>query len=99
MIDPADKQTHAPPWTSSQPSDETFIDLLYQNILDRAPDQAGYIYWVDHLYGMNKSGLNPNGVVLSRADVLVGFSESAENKINVTGAIQNGIEFGPYEQF
>lgn len=88
-----------PPWTSSQPSDETFIDLLYQNILDRAPDQAGYTYWVDHLYGTNKGGLNPSGVVLSRADVLVGFSESAENKINVTGAIQNGIEFVPFEQF
>lgn len=81
----------------ARPSDEAFIDLLYQNILNRSPDQAGYTYWVDHLYGTNKGGLNPNGVLLSRADVLTGFSESAENKINVTGLIQNGIEYLPYE--
>jgi hypothetical protein len=66
----------------SSPSNTSFVDNLYKNILDRAGEKAGVDYWVGQL----NSGV-------SRADILVGFSESAENKAGVIGSIQNGIEY------
>ena len=48
-----------------------FTTLLYNNVLDRVPDEPGLDYWVNDLV---------NGA--TRAEVLVGFSESLENKIN-----------------
>jgi hypothetical protein len=55
---------------------------LYENVLHRTPDAGGLQFWVDSLdHGM------------SRAEVLIGFSESAENQANVIGSIQNGIFF------
>jgi hypothetical protein len=65
-----------------QPSDTIFIDLLYRNVLDRAPEPAGFENWQTALSG---------GV--SRADVLVGFSESAENNANVIHLLVNGIRY------
>jgi len=59
-----------------------FVDNLYKNILDRAGEKGGVDYWIGQL----NSGV-------SRADILVGFSESAENKAGVIGSIQNGIEY------
>ena len=46
-----------------------FVTLLYQNVLDREPDQGGYDYWVGEL----DSGT-------TRDDVVVGFAESDEFK-------------------
>lgn len=51
-------------------SDAAFVTLLYQNVLGRAPDQAGLNFWVGQLEGANPA---------SRATVLVGFAESPEN--------------------
>lgn len=48
-------------------SDEAFIDLVYQNVLGRLPDDAGRRFWVDRM----ASGL-------SRGELMVGFSESPE---------------------
>ena len=62
-----------------------FVDLLYQNVLDRNPDAGGYAYWNAKL---------ANG--LSRADVLAYLSESTENIANVAPSIANGIEYLPY---
>lgn len=62
------------------PTNAQFLNLLYQNVLDRNPDQAGYDYWLPHL----EQGR------LTRAEVLMFFSESTENKANVIGAIQDG---------
>ncbi|TCD11308.1 DUF4214 domain-containing protein [Oricola cellulosilytica] len=46
-----------------------FVTLLYENVLDRSPDQPGLDYWVDLLdFGSN-----------SRAEVLYGISESVEH--------------------
>lgn len=59
-----------------------FVTLLYQNVLDRAPEEAGLQYHINRL----ESGV-------SRADVLLGFSESPENKANVIGLIENGMFF------
>jgi len=85
IIDVADSFIRSTEFESlygSSPSDQTFVDLLYQNVLDRAPDQAGYDYWLDAL----ASGA-------TRAQTLANFSESAENQQNVIGLIENGITY------
>jgi hypothetical protein len=51
-------------------SNEAFVDLIYQNILGRAPDSGGYAYWVGEL----------NSGRQTRGQVMVGFSESDEYK-------------------
>jgi hypothetical protein len=66
-------------------SNAQFITLLYANALDRAPDQAGFEFWLNAL---------DNGY--ARDATLVSFSESAESKQNVVGAIENGIEYIPW---
>ena len=59
-----------------------FVALLYQNVLDRDPEDAGLQY---HLADLAAG--------LSRADVLTHFSESPENQANVIGSIQNGMYY------
>ena len=54
-------------------NDTAFVTLLYRNVLNRAPDQGGLNGWL---------GAIQNG--LSRADVVAGFSESAEFQTNTT---------------
>jgi len=57
-------------WASrfgSQPTAESLVDSLYQNVLGRSPDAAGEAFWVEQL------------AVRSAASVLVSFSESDEN--------------------
>lgn len=66
----------------SNPIDEAFVGALYQNILGREGETAGISYWVDAL---------ENGT--SRASILYGFSESAENVTGVAPAIADGIWF------
>lgn len=61
-------------------NDATFLTLLYNNVLNRAPDTAGQAGW---------QALLDNGS--TREQVLFGFSESAENKANVAAAIDDGI--------
>ncbi|UWR16969.1 DUF4214 domain-containing protein [Sulfitobacter sp. M368] len=63
-------------------TDAQYLDLLYHNVLDRNPDQAGYDFW---------SMQQDNG--LSRAEMLTFFSESDEVKTNVSAAIEDGIWF------
>ena len=57
-----------------------FVDRLYANVLGRAGEAEGRKHWVDSLN---------NGV--GRAEVLVAFSESAENKAGTAALVQNGI--------
>jgi hypothetical protein len=65
-------------------SDTTFVTLFYNNVLGRAPDDAGLSGWLDRL----SSGS------YDRADVLIGFSESAENQTLVGQTTDvNGIWF------
>lgn len=66
----------------SSNTNEKIVDIFYQNILHRSGEPSGVDYWV----GVLNSGA-------SRADVLMGFSESAENKVGVLSAIQNGFEY------
>jgi hypothetical protein len=68
---------------SSTPTDNVLITKLYQNVLHRQPDQAGFDYWA--------SQLKIGGI--TQAGVLASFSESPENQVQVLGSIQNGIEY------
>jgi serralysin len=60
-----------------------FIDELYDNVLHRVRDGAGFDFWVE--------AIDARGA--SRADVLAAFSESAENQAQVIGSIQNGFDY------
>jgi Ca2+-binding RTX toxin-like protein len=55
-------------------SNETFVTLLYNNVLDRGPDAGGLANWTARL----ESGV-------SRATLVAGFSESAEFKAGIAG--------------
>lgn len=56
--------------------------LLYNNVLDRDPDEEGYAYWLNDM---------DNG--LSKEGVLISFSESSENQANVIDLIAHGIGY------
>ncbi len=68
----------------NNPSPEAFVSKVYANVLHRAPDAAGYAYWVD---------------VIKRGEplqnVLSSISESPENQSQVAPSIARGIEFTP----
>lgn len=66
--------------TPASVSDEAFLRLLYSNVLDRAPDAAGFDYWTNEL---------DRG--FGRERVLASFSESVENQGNVAAEIHDGI--------
>ena len=51
-------------------SNESYVNTLYVNVLGRDYDQAGYNYWLGNL----------NNGVETRYELLLGFSESIENK-------------------
>ena len=67
----------------SDTRNETFIDNLYMNVLGRTADPSGQTYWINEL----QSGAR------SRADVLVGFSESQENRTNLLEVLGKVIEY------
>ncbi len=60
-----------------------FVDQLYQNVLHRAGEAAGLAYWQTQIDSNSQT----------RAQILNGFSESAENQAAVIGVIQNGIDY------
>ena len=60
--------------------DDVFLSSLYNNVLDRNPDQAGFDFWSDQ---------QENG--LSRAMILQYFTDSEENILKVAGAVDDGI--------
>jgi hypothetical protein len=63
------------------PDNAGFVTLLYNNVLHRAPDAGGQAYWVSLL----NSGQD------TRAQVVVGFSESAEHVADMAPHIDHGI--------
>lgn len=63
-------------------SNDEFVNLLYRNALHREADAAGHDGWV--------GGLNGG---MSRSEVLVAFSESAENQAQTIGLVGNGIHY------
>jgi hypothetical protein len=52
-----------------------FVTLVYQNVLDRDPDPAGFAYWKGRL----------DGGTTTRGKLMVAFSESAEGKALMHG--------------
>ena len=60
-----------------------FVDRMYANVLHRAADAGGFSYYTGNL----ASGVN------SRADVVLGFSESPENQAALIGVMQNGMVY------
>ncbi|HEU4851387.1 MAG TPA: FG-GAP-like repeat-containing protein [Telluria sp.] len=67
-------------------SNQALVQTLYQNILDRAPEQAGLAYWVDAL----DKGL------ISQAEALAFISEGFENRANVDPTIATGFPYAPW---
>jgi Ca2+-binding RTX toxin-like protein len=66
-------------------SDDTFVNALYHNVLHRDADAGGLQFWEGTLHGGS-----------SRAAVLVGFSDSAENIQVMSHVIPVGIPYIPY---
>jgi hypothetical protein len=67
-------------------SNSQLVNTLYQNILDRAPEQAGVDYWVGAL----------DAGVITQAEALAMISESTENRAKVDPAISNGFVYDPW---
>jgi hypothetical protein len=69
----------------ASPTNAQAVNAFYTNVLGRAADSAGLDYWV----GKMNAGM-------SLADVLVGFSESAENQAQTQAVILQGIVLDPH---
>jgi hypothetical protein len=63
-----------------------FVTQLYRNALHREPDTAGLEHHLSYL----------DANTITRAQILLNFSESAENQSQVLSDIQNGITYTPY---
>jgi hypothetical protein len=66
-------------------SDSTFVTLLYSNVLHRAPDASGLQFWADALANH-----------VPRAQVLTGFSESAEGVTLIGQNMPVAISYSSY---
>jgi Domain of unknown function (DUF4214) len=62
--------------------DSHFVSALYQNVLHRTGDAGGQAFWEGTLH---------QGT--SRSDVLVGFSDGVENRMQTAGATHDGWVF------
>ena len=58
----------------SNVTNEKYVETLYTNVLGRNSDISGYNYWVGNL----------NNGIETRYEALLGFAESAENKVLFT---------------
>lgn len=67
------------------PSNAAIVEALYANVLHRTPDAAGYAYWLAAL-----------DAGLSRSSILIQFSESGENRSQVSEEVGAGIVYEPY---
>jgi len=67
-------------------NNSTLLTAVYNNVLHRDPDQGGLNFWLPKL----ESG------AMSQSEIIVAFSESAENQAQVIGSITNGIEYIPF---
>lgn len=59
-------------------NNEQFVTLIYNNILNRAPDSTGLSFWLSELTDGRRS----------RGQVMADFSESPENKLKTKGWVQ-----------
>ncbi|QOY93752.1 VCBS repeat-containing protein [Massilia sp. UMI-21] len=68
------------------PSNLEIVSRFYENVLQRPGEKAGIDWWTGML----------DTKTLTVAEVLVGFSESAENKAALADLIANGFAYTPY---
>jgi hypothetical protein len=68
----------------TSPDNTGFVTQLYQNVLGRAPDPAGLQSWLADLNGG-----------APRANVLIGFSDSLENRLLTASATHDNWVFLP----
>lgn len=68
------------------PTSAAVLTKFYQNVLGREPEKDGFDFWLD---AMTNKGVEMN-------QVLVFFSDSAENQAQVIGSISDGIEYTLY---
>ena len=80
LIQPEFKQLYG-----ENPTDQEFIFELYQNVLDRAPDAGGLLYW-SQMIGQN-----------GRAQMLIDFADSPENQAQVIDIVGKGLDFVPWQ--
>jgi hypothetical protein len=69
------------------PSHQQLVSTYYRNVLHRDGEKAGIDWWVAQMDGGGDA-----------AGVLIGFSESAENKAALAAGMQNGFDYVPYNQ-
>lgn len=69
------------------PTNSEFLEGLYENVLGREPDSDGFYWWLTKLN---------NDPALSRAQLLVNFSESQENLDETSDLIAQGVAFLPW---
>jgi hypothetical protein len=67
----------------ANPDGSAFVNLLYQNVLHRAPDQGGFNYWTSELAARH----------IDFTGLLMYFSESPENHTQTATALANGIQY------
>ncbi len=60
-------------------TDDEYVTLLYENVLNREIDQGGFDYWTGVLDDLDA---NPNLAAQSREILLISFAESPENVAN-----------------
>lgn len=65
------------------PNNSDLVNRLYQNVLHRAPEEAGYNYWMTALDSGQRS----------QPTALAQFSESPENQAQLIGVMQNGMDY------
>jgi len=68
------------------PTHAQLLTAMYNNVLHRDPDAAGQAYWIDLL----------DRHLVTGAELLKDFSESAENVAALVGVTKGGIEYTPY---
>lgn len=68
------------------PTNRDLVTKFYENILHRAPEQAGFDFW----FGVLESNAAP------LAQVLASISESNENQVGLVGVIGNGFAYMPF---
>lgn len=66
----------------SNTTNSQFVDALYNNVLNRSPDPDGAVFWETSLI-----------TSIDRADLLIAFAESAENKSLTSSAFDDGVWF------
>jgi hypothetical protein len=89
LTDVANEFTKQPEFYSlygSNSTDSEFVGHLYNNVLHRPAEGAGFDYWMNVLATHGAT----------RAQVLSFFSESPENQAQVVGSIQDGMAFTPW---